>query len=286
MPNEPAHPSSDGPHGPQAPAPPFPLRVAFLGYGDAAREQALRLKALPSHWRVDVVVRPGGMSWIRAVADGFRPVPPSEAAARADVVAVHLPEREQPGVWAYSVEPYLAPGALVVFARGSALYAGSVDPGSDLDVALVRKTAGGPGAGPENTPCRVAVHRDATGRALERSAAFARAVFGATSVGTTTLDAEVRADITALVETMGGLPALLAEWDRLLADPGHEPDQAILGYYERLRAAFTAGVTSGRDARRSGADGAEPQGTAASKRAPRWKVDLSKTVVSKKRGAA
>lgn len=274
MPNEPAHqPPSD------APAPPFPLRVAFLGYGDAAREQALRLKALPSHWRVDVVVRPGGMSWIRAVADGFRPVPPSEAAARADVVAVHLPEREQPGVWAYSVEPYLAPGALVVFARGSALYAGSVDPGSDLDVALVRMTSQG-GSAPGDTRCRVAVHRDATGRALERSAAFARAVFGATSVGTTTLDAEVRADITALVETMGGLPALLAEWDRLLADPGHEPDQAILGYYERLRAA----VTSGRD--RRGAEAAEPQGSAASKRAPRWKVDLSKTVVSKKRGAA
>ena len=199
------------------------------------------------------------------------------------MVAVHLPEREQPGVWAYSVEPYLAPGALVVFARGSALYAGSVDPGSDLDVALVRNTAT-VGAAPGDTGCRVAVHRDATGRALERSAAFARAVFGASSVGTTTLDAEVRADITALVEKMGGLPALLAEWDRLLADPGHEPDQATLGYYERLRAAVTSGVAGGRD--RRGAEAAEPQGTAAARRAPRWKVDLSKTVVSKKRGAA
>jgi ketol-acid reductoisomerase len=281
MPNEPAHPPPF-----DAPAPPLPLRVAFLGYGDAAREQALRLKALPSHWRVDVVVRPGGMSWIRAMADGFRPVPPSEAAARADVVAVHLPEREQPGVWAYSVEPYLAPGALVVFARGSALYAGSVDPGSDLDVALVRQTAPANPASPASgdVRCRVAVHRDATGRALERSAAFARAVFGATSVGTTTLDAEVRADIAALVENMGGLPALLAEWDRLLADPGHEPDQATLGYYERLRAAVTAGVTGGRD--RRGADSVEPQGVSSTKRALRWKVDLSRSVVSKKRGAA
>jgi ketol-acid reductoisomerase len=157
------------------------------------------------------------------------------------------------------------------------LYAGSVDPEADLDVALVRKAPGASGA----PRCRVAVHRDATGCALERSAAFARAVFGASSVGTTTLDAEVRADITALVEKMGGLPALLAEWDRLLADPGHEPDQATLGYYERLRAAVTAGV---RDRNRT--DGAEPSATAASRRAPRWKVDLSKTVVSKKRGAA
>jgi ketol-acid reductoisomerase len=269
MPSEP--PNSPSSH---APASGSSQRVAFLGYGDAAREQALRLKVLG--WRVDVVVRPGGMSWIRAVADGFRPVPPSEAAARADIVSVHLPEREQPAVWAYSIEPYLAPRALVVFARGSALYAGSVDPGADLDVALVRETARGVSVGGvSDVRCHVAVHRDATGRALERSAAFARAVFGASSVGTTTLDAEVRADISILVEKMGGLPALLAEWDRLLADPGHEPDQATLSYYERLRAAVAAGV---RDP--SAAAGGEV------KKAPRWRVDLSRTVVSKKRGAA
>jgi ketol-acid reductoisomerase len=244
-----------------------PQRVAFIGYVPEAREQALRLKDLG--WRVDVVVRPGGMSWIRAVADGFRPVPPSEAAARADVIAVHLPEREQPSVWAYSIEPYLAPGTLVVFAHGSALYAGSVDPSADLDVVLVR--AGQGRVAGADAACHIAVHRDATGRALERSAAFARAVFGATTVGTTTLEAEVRADISALVAKMGGLPALLAEWDRLLANPGHEPDQATLSYYERLRAAVTSGE------RGRGGD---------LKKAPRWRVDLSRTVVSKKRGAA
>jgi ketol-acid reductoisomerase len=265
MPHEP--PNSPSSH---APASGSSQRVAFLGYGDAAREQALRLRVLG--WRVDVVVRPGGMSWIRAVADGFRPVPPSEAAASADVVSVHLPEREQPAVWAYSVEPYLSPGALVVFARGSALYAGSVDPSADLDVVLLRRTPDGVTDARGQVAVALAVHRDATGRALERSAAFARAVFGASSVGTTTLDAEVRDDISALVETMGGLPALLAEWDRLLSDPGHEPDQATLSYYERLRAAVTTGV---RD-----------RGRGDLKKAPRWRVDLSRSVVSKKRGAA
>ncbi len=171
----------------------------------------------------------------------------------------------------------------MVFARGSALYAGSIDPGPDLDVALLRmapSAAGGAaGAGGSGvTRCHLAVHRDATGRALERSAAFARAVFGASSVGTTTLDAEVQADISVLVETMGGLPALLAEWDRLLADPGHEPDQATLGYYERLRAAVTTGVHD-----RSGA----PEGSAGHvKKASRWRVDLSRNVVTRKRGAA
>ena len=65
-------------------------RAAVIGYGADAREHALRLSVIG--WHVDVVVRPGGISWIHAVADGLRPVPPAEAAMRADVVAVHLPE--------------------------------------------------------------------------------------------------------------------------------------------------------------------------------------------------
>ena len=85
-------------------------RAAVIGYGPDAREQAIRLRA--HGWSVDVVVRSGGMTWVQAVADGFRPVAAAEAAMRADVVVVHLPESEQPAVWAYGLAPYLMPGAL------------------------------------------------------------------------------------------------------------------------------------------------------------------------------
>jgi len=214
-------------------------RVAIVGYGPEAREQAVRLRA--AGWQVDVVVRPGGMSWIRAVADGLRPVPAAEAATRAEVVAVHLPESEQPAVWAYSIAPYLAPGSLVVFAHGSALYSGALDPDPGLDVVLV--TGQGRRAEPDGG-CHVAVHRDATGHALARATSFARAALGASRIGTTTLDSEVRADISELVAKRGGLPALLAEWDRVLANQSHEPDEATLTYYERLRAVALSGERS------------------------------------------
>jgi ketol-acid reductoisomerase len=216
-------------------AKPDTTRAAVIGYGPEAREQAVRMRSIG--WDVDVVMRPGGMSWIRAVADGFRPVPASEAAARADIAAIHLPEAEQPAVWAYSLEPYLAPGSLVVFARATALYSGAVDPDPRLDVVLVTADAGDGGPGSS----RVAVHRDATGHALERAMSFARAAFGSPRMGTTTLDAEVRSEVSALVAQKGGLAALLAEWDRFLANPSHEPDQATLTYYERLRATVLAG---------------------------------------------
>ncbi len=214
-------------------------RAAVIGYGPDAREQALRLRALG--WEVDVVVRSGGMTWVHAVADGFRPVPAAEAALRADVVVVHLPESEQPAVWAYGLAPYLAAGALVIFAHGSAVYSGAVDPDPRLDVALVTRGSVRTARGAERV-CRVAVHRDATGHALERALAFARAVFGSPKVETTTLDSEVKADLSERGAKMGGgLPALMAEWDRVIASPSHEPDEATLNYYERLRATVLAG---------------------------------------------
>jgi ketol-acid reductoisomerase len=177
------------------------------------------------------------MTWIHAVADGFRPVPAAEAALRADVVVVHLPESEQPAVWAYGLAPYLVPGSLVVFAHGSAVYSGAVDPDPRLDVALVTPCT----ARDAEQVCRVVVQRDATGHALERALAFVRAVFGSIKVETTTLDSEVSADLSERGAKMGGLPALMAEWDRVLASPSHEPDEATLTYYERLRATVLAG---------------------------------------------
>jgi ketol-acid reductoisomerase len=217
-------------------------RAAMFGYGPEAREHALRLRELG--WQVSVVVRPGGTSWIRAMADGFRPMRARDAVARADVVAVQLPEAEQPAVWAYTLAPLLAPGTLIVFAHGAALYSGALQPDARLDVVLVTP-------GDSADACRVAVHQDATGRALERAAGFARAVFSGAKVGTTTLASEVENELSALVARVGGLPALLAEWDHVLANPSHEPDEATMHYYEHLRAAVLA--ESGATPRKRGA---------------------------------
>jgi ketol-acid reductoisomerase len=210
-------------------------RVAVLGYGVEAREHAHRLRE--QGWRVSVVVRPGGMSWIHAVADGLRPVTAREAVAEADVVAVALPEAEQPAMWAYTLAPLVAKGALIVFTHGAALYTGAIAPDAGFDVVLVAP-GDSPGA------CRVAVHQDATGRALERAAGYARAVFAGAKVGTTTLASEVQSELAELIDRVGGVAALLAEWDHVLANPGHEPDEATLRYYDGLRATVLAESTA------------------------------------------
>ena len=246
-------------------------RAAVFGYGPEGREQACRLHAVG--WQVDVVVRAGGMSWIRAVADGFRPVAAAEAAARASIVVVHLPESELPAVWACGIAPHLAAGSLAVFAHAYSLHAGAVVPDRGLDVVVLAGGArGAGGAGSDeavSSSWRVAVHQDATGHALERATAVARAVLGASQVGTTTVDAEVQAEIAELIARAGGLARLLAELDRVLANPSHEPDEATLAHYERLRAAVLAGI-----------------GTPRTIPPPKSRVVLSRTGVSRKRGAA
>jgi ketol-acid reductoisomerase len=208
-----------------------------MGYGPEARARAIALR--DAGWEVQVVVRPGGMSWIRAVSDGLRPVPAREAVSSADVVSVHVPDSEQPAVWAQTIAPYLLPDALVVFERGSALYSGSVDPSPELDVVLVTTRDEPAEVGPR--ACRIAVHHDASGHALERAAWYARVALGSARIGTTTVYSEVRAELMELVGRMGGISALVAEWDRVLANPSHEPDEAALRYYERLRAAVVGG---------------------------------------------
>jgi ketol-acid reductoisomerase len=216
---------------------PAATRAAMIGYGPEAREQAVRLRAIG--WNVGVAMRPGGLSWIRAVDDGFRPVPSAEAVASAEVVVIQLPEPRQPSVWAYGLAPYVEAGSLVVFARGTALYSGAVDPDPSLDVVLVTSDDGPSDGGAQ--ACRVAIHSDASGYALERAMAFARAAFRMPRIGTTTVDSEVGAELAEWIVRAGGLTALLAEWDCILANPSHEPDQATLTYYERLRAKVLEG---------------------------------------------
>ena len=180
-----------------------------------------------------VVVRPGGMSWIRAMADGLRPVDVREAVADADVVAVHLPEAEQSAMWAQGIAPHVAKGALVVFAHGTALYAGTLEPDPRFDVVLVA-----PGESPD--ACRVAVHQDATGRALERAASYARAVFAGAKVGTTTLASEVHTDRRSSSRRSAGCPRSSRSGTTCSRARAHEPDEATLKYYEQLRAAVLA----------------------------------------------
>ena len=204
-------------------------KIAVLGFGPEARERAMQLRA--AGHAVTIGLRPGGMSWVRAAKDGFRPAPTSLAVADADIVALLVPDADQPSVYWNAIAPHVSPNALLVFGHGLALYTGAVEPERG-DAVVVSSAEGG---------CRVAVHRDATGSALERAIAFARAAFApGAKVDATSISAEIEAELTEREHRAGGPSALIAELDAELSSAArsHEADEMRIAYYERLRAAL------------------------------------------------
>ncbi len=206
------HPSPDPLHGS------FTLKgakVVVLGYDDDARDHAHALRVAGNH--VTIGVRPDTTCWARAAGDGFAVGRASEIVASAEVVVVLVREPEK--TWA-RVEPLIAPGALVVFGSARLLDAGVVSRGG-FDVVLVTTVDDA------HTGCRLAVHRDATGRALLRAVAYARAACGKdVALRVTSIAAEADLELAGIGERAGSLLALAASCDCLPRQPASAPATA------------------------------------------------------------
>src|SRR5262252_392015 len=102
--------------------PPLDGPVAVLGFGNQGEAQALNLR--DSGCDVLVGARPGGGGESRARAHGFSVVAIGEAARRARVIAVLLPDEAVPSLWS-ELRASATAGAAFVFAHGfSLLYGG------------------------------------------------------------------------------------------------------------------------------------------------------------------
>jgi ketol-acid reductoisomerase len=147
-------------------------RVAVVGYGNQGRSWALNLR--DSGLDVQVCVR-ADETRERAAADGFTPGELDDA-NQADIVCVLVPDDVIPSL-------PLSPrdDALVIVASGYTLAFGRLDPSCDVGMVAPRML------GPEVRRCyeegtgfitALGVHRDATGRALARTLAVAKAIGG------------------------------------------------------------------------------------------------------------
>jgi len=181
-------------------------KVVVLGYDDDARDHALALRKANNS--VLIGVRPDTTCWMRACADGFAADRPSAIVGEAEVVVMLV--REPQATWRVA-EPLIAPGALVVFGSARTLEAMQFARGG-FDTVLVTT------ADDAHTGCRVAVHRDATGRALVRALSYARAACGAdVALRETSVTAEVDLELASIGERAGSLLALAASNDQLPA---------------------------------------------------------------------
>jgi ketol-acid reductoisomerase len=210
--------------------------VAIIGYGSQGHAHAQNLRDS----EVDVVVglRPGSRSADQAREAGLEVAEPADAASRAEVVTMLVPDELHRRIWEDSVRDGIAGGNLLLFGHGFSIHYGEVDPPPDVDVALVAPKGPGhlvrrqflEGSG---VPGLIAVHQDPSGHAKQLALAYAKGI-GCTRGGVieTTFREETETDLFGEQAVLcGGASALVQAGFETLVDAGYEPEMA---YFECL----------------------------------------------------
>jgi ketol-acid reductoisomerase len=210
--------------------------VAILGYGSQGHAHALNLHE--SGVNVVVGLRPDSSSVDKAKSDGLEVDTIADAASRGDVVMVLLPDEKQAEIWENEIKDGIAPGNLLLFAHGFSIHFGQIDPGPEVDVAMVAPK--GPGhlvrrqfTEKKGVPGLVAVHQDASGKARDLALAYAKGI-GCTRGGVieTTFKDETETDLFGEQSVLcGGVTELVRAGYETLTEAGYDPR---LAYFECL----------------------------------------------------
>ncbi len=213
--------------------------VAILGFGNQGQTHALNLR--DSGAEVIVGARAGHSADARARSLGFEVLALAEAAERAHVVAVLLPDEVTPSLWP-DLAGALRQDAVVVFAHGfNLLYRTLVFPGG-ADVVLVSPT--GPGRvlrtvyeQGQGLPAYLAVHQDGSGGAWAAAESYATLLGCARArLWRTTVREETEVDLFGEQAVLcGGMNSLVtAAWETLVAR-GFSPEIAYLECVHQLK---------------------------------------------------
>ncbi|MBD8881790.1 MULTISPECIES: ketol-acid reductoisomerase [Rhodanobacter] len=211
-------------------------RIAVLGYGSQGRAHALNLR--DSGLDVVVGLRPGGPTWAKAEADGFKVVEPAHAVTNADLVAVLTPDMVQPKLYKESIEPNIKPGAALLFAHGFNVHFKQIEPRKDIDVILVAPK--GPGAlvrteyeRGRGVPCIWAVYQDVSGHAQVKAISYADGIGGGRAMLIKTdFKEETETDLFGEQAVLcGGASSLVQAGFETLVEAGYQPE---IAYYEVL----------------------------------------------------
>ena len=147
--------------------------VAIIGYGSQGHAHALNLR--DSGVTVVVGLPAGSRSRAKAEAEGLRVVTPAEAAAEADMIMILTPDTAQAKLYREEIAPHLKPGDTLMFAHGFNIRFGTIEAPEGVDVSMVAPKAPGHRVREvfkegQGTPALLAVHQDASGKALAERA--------------------------------------------------------------------------------------------------------------------
>jgi len=209
--------------------------IAIIGYGNQGSAQAQNMRDSG----LDVIIgNVRDKSWEDAKNAGFDVYPISEAAERADIVHILIPDEVQASVYESEIKDNLNEGNALMFSHGFNIRFKCIKPPEFVDVIMVAPK--GPGILVRQTyldgfgtPALIAVEQDYTGKAKETVLALAKAI-GATRAGVleTTFTEETETDLFGeQVDLCGGVTELIKASFDTLVEAGYQPE---LAYFETL----------------------------------------------------
>jgi ketol-acid reductoisomerase len=210
--------------------------VAIIGYGSQGHAHALNLR--DSGLDVVVGLYPGSKSWSKAEAAGLKVMNAADAAKAAQVVMILVHDHLQADIFKNDIAPHMTPGKTLMFAHGFNIHFKQIEAPAGVDVTMIAPKAPGhrvrelftEGVG---VPALVAIHQDATGKALEQALAYAMAL-GCLKAGVigTTFKEETESDLFGEQAVLcGGVTELIRAGFETLVEAGYAPE---IAYFECL----------------------------------------------------
>lgn len=210
-------------------------KIAVIGYGSQGHAHANNLKE--SGMDVTIGIRKG-KSLEKAKKAGFTVMPPAEAAEKADVIMILLPDEYMADIYNKEIAPNVKSGSYISFAHGFNIHYGQIVPPAGLNVFMVAPKGPGhlvrseylKGSG---VPCLIAIQQDPSGNTKDIALAYASAVGGGRAgIIETTFKEETETDLFGeQVVLCGGLTSLIQASYETLVNAGYTPEMA---YFECL----------------------------------------------------
>jgi ketol-acid reductoisomerase len=208
--------------------------VAVIGYGSQGRAQALNMAE--SGLNVVVGLRQDGSSWKVAKEEGLQVMTVEEAAQKADVIHILIPDEIQAQVYEESIKDGLQEGNTISFSHGYNIHFQYINPPKNVNVTMIAPK--GPGSTVRQqyvdgfgVPGLVAVEQDYTGNAMAIALAMGRGC-GLTRAGVleTTFKEETETDLFGEQAVLcGGVTELIKAGFSTLVEAGYQPE---LAYFE------------------------------------------------------
>lgn len=214
--------------------------IGIIGYGSQGHAHAQNLR--DSGCRVSVASKPNGNGWKAAINDGFEVASVAEVAKASDIIMMLAPDTLQSQIYHESIEKSMAKGKTLMFAHGFNIHYSQIVAHDDIDVSMIAPKCPGhilrkiytEGSG---VPSLVAIHQDASGKAMDIALAYAKGL-GSTKAGVleTTFREETETDLFGEQTILcGGIAALVKAGFETLVEAGYQPENAYFECFHELK---------------------------------------------------